>query len=388
MSHRLIVAGAIALGALMFASVAASAADYANASLKSTRVLDGMVPEDATFSLLLSPDGTRLLRIQAGEQCIYDLTADPAALVSCGALEKIGRSEELRWSPAGDKLLMPTFSDAILAMRDTDIGILDPATWTVTSLTDDAFDDILFGGPALMDVSPQWVDRDTVMFLRYDIPVEGIGSRKLPSLVQMDIGGEVTELFAPLGKDRGLVYALALSHDARHVAFVIDDPDTNPKLHGIHLFELGGKAPERIATIADVGGVVPYSLTFSADGKYLLALRQHPEQDAGTIAMVINIETGAITHITAPDRTLEGVAWSPTGSALAYVAAKPGDGPDSPGGLFIADPPDMPGRLVAPGPYEPPVCCGDNPFMWAANDTIVLGNLDDQEKPILVELIP
>ena len=76
----------------------------------------------------------------------------------------------------------------------------------------------------------------------------------------------------------GLVYGLALSHDRTRVAFINDDPDDNPKLNGIHIYEIGGKPPRRILGVADVGGLVPFHLSFSADGKYLLALREHPEQ--------------------------------------------------------------------------------------------------------------
>jgi hypothetical protein len=387
-SHKLSVTGVVAAGALLFASVAAVGADYANATVKGARVLENVVSEGAIASLLLSPDGTRLVRIETGQQCTYDLSADPAAVVSCGELARVGRGEEMLWSPDGERLLMPTFSDAILAMRDTDIIILDPSTWTTTNLTDDAFDDYLFGGPAFMDASAQWIDEDTLLFVRYDIPVDGLGSRGQPALVEMDVGGEVTEVFAPMADGRGLLYAMALSHDRQRIAFVIDDPDNNPKLHGIHLFEIGGKAPQRLVGVADVGGLAPYSLSFSADGKFLLALREHPEQNAGTIAMVVNLESGAVSHVTAPDRTVYGAAWSPTGSALAYVAAEPGDGPDDPGGLFIADPPEGPGRLVLAGPYQPPVCCGNHPFLWAANDTIVLRNLDEVDRPVLVELVP
>lgn len=387
MSHKPTVLGAIAIGALFLADVAALGADYVEATVKNVRVLDGVVTEDWFGSLVLSPDGTRVLRIETGKQCTYDLSADPASLVSCGELARFGRAEELVWSPSGERLLMPTFSDAILARRDSDIVVLDPETWTTTNLTDDGFDDYLFGGPALLDTSGQWLDEDTLLFVRYDIPVDGLGARGQPAMVEMDIGGEVTEVFAPLAAGHGLAYSLALSKDRQRAAFVVDDPDDNPKLHGIHIYDIGGKAPRRLLGMADLGSLVPYSLSFSADGKYLLSLRQHPEQNAGTIALVINLESGAVTLVSAPDRTVYGVAWSPTGSALAYVAAQPGDGPDDPGGLYISDPPDGPGRLVLAGPYEPPVCCGDQPFMWAANDTMVLRNLDEVEKPVLVELV-
>lgn len=379
------VLGAVAIGALLVADIAAVGADYENATVAMTRVLEGIVTEGAIGSLVLSPDGTHVLSTETGKLCLYDLDADPALIVSCGELAKVGRTEELLWSPGGERLLMPTFSAAILAMRDTDIAILDPATWTTTNLTDDDFDDYLFGGPAFMDVSAQWVDEDTVLFVRYDIPVDGLSARGQPALVEMDVGGEVAEVFAPLAEG-GLVYALALSHDQQRVAFVLDDPDNNPKLHGIHVYEIGGKAPRRLVGVTDLGGLVPFGLSFSADGKYLLALREHPEQNAGTIAMVVTIESGAVSHVTAPDRTVFGVAWSPTGSALAYVAAEPGDGPDDPGGLFIADPPDGPGRLVLAGPYKPPVCCGNQPFVWASNDTMVLGNMAQADRPLLLQL--
>jgi hypothetical protein len=380
------VLAATAIGALLSATIAATGADYSNASVKGTRILEGILSDAIPGALLLSPGGTLLLHYEGTKVCTYDLVWDPAELVSCHEPAKsLGRAEEFLWSPGGAKLVLPTFSGAILAMRDTDIVVLDPDTWSQENLTEDDFDDYLFGGPALWDFSPQWVDDDTLMFIRYDIPAEGLSGRGLPSLVQADIGGEVIEIFAPLAEGRALVYGLALSSDRQRVAFILDYPDS-PKFNGVHVFEIGGKAPRRIAGVDDFGGLIPFGLTFSADGRYLLALREHPEQNAGAIATVVNLETGVTSQVTAPGRTVFGAAWSPTGSALAYVAAEPGDGPDDPGGLYIADPPDGPGRLVLAGPYTPPTCCGNQPFVWSRVDTMVLGNLDDVDKPVLVEL--
>ena len=261
-----------------------------------------------------------------------------------------------------------------------------PSTWTETNLSDDGFDDRIFGGvPVQWDMVPRWLDDETLMFVRHEVPEAGMGARGLPALMRADIGGEITEVFTPLAGGTALVYGLAVSPDGKRVAYVFDFPES-PKENGVHIFEVGSKAPRRLLTVDDVGGIPPFGMSFSADGKYLLTLREHPEQNAGTIAMVVNIETGAVTHIQAPERTVYGVAWSPTGSALAYVAANPGDGPDGPGGLYIADPPDTEGRLVLAGPYEPPQCCGNQPFPWASNDTIVLGNLDEPEKPVRIEL--
>lgn len=387
MSHKPMVLGA-AIGALLVGDMAAVGADYSAATVASTRILEGIVTEGTIGSILLSPGGTRLIRTESSKLCLYDLVADPAALVSCGDLDRLGGIEDLFWSPDETKLAMPTFDDAILGRTDTDVVVLDLETWGTTNLTEDNFNDLLFGGPALMDVSVQWVDADTLMFVRYDIPAEGMGARGEPALAQVDIGGEVGEVFAPLATGRAMVYGLALSKDGQQVAYVYDDPDGNPKLYGIHGLEIGGKGPQRLVGTDAVGGIAPFGLSFSADGKYLLSLREHPEQNAGTIAMVLNLETKAVTYITAPDRTVFGVAWSPEGSALAYVAAEPTDGPDGPGGLFIAAPPDQPGRLVLAGPYEPAVCCGggNQPFMWAANDTMVLGNMAEPDRPVLVQI--
>ena len=71
----------------------------------------------------------------------------PASELSCGEIERsIGSTEDMFWSPGGTRLVMPTFTDAILAFRDTDIVVLDPETWTETNLSDDGFDDYIFGG--------------------------------------------------------------------------------------------------------------------------------------------------------------------------------------------------------------------------------------------------
>ena len=237
MSRCSLALGAIAIGAALFASGPAFAQGYANATIANVQILDGLVDKD-TFGnrFILSPDGTRLLHLVSSELCLFDVTSVPASELSCGKIERsIGSTEDMFWSPGGTRLVMPTFTNAILAFRDTDIVLLDPETWTETNLSDDGFDDYIFGGvPVQWDMVPRWLDDETLMFVRHEVPEAGMGARGLPALMRADIGGEITEVFAPLASGTALVYGLA----------------SRPTASGLPSFSTFPTAPRKTASIS------------------------------------------------------------------------------------------------------------------------------------------
>ena len=54
-----------------------------------------------------------------------------------------------------------------------------------------------------------------------------------------------------------------------------------------------------------------------------------------------------------------------------------------PGGLFLAAAPGKPARLLIGGGFFPTVCCGQQPFTWASNDTMIVAQLGDKMGTVL-----
>jgi WD40 repeat protein len=380
--HRLIAAMLALVGT-------ASAADYEHMMAMSTTRLPDMTAGPTGTAALLSPDGTRLFHIGSNSTCILDLTdAGTWERTFCENESFPSRPtgpEDMFWSPDGTRLLMPNYADAFFAFRDTDILVVDPNTFAITNLTDDHFEDGLiqpFSGTANFDVTPRWVDEDTIAFLRYVIPEGGMTERSGAVLMTVDTaGGEPVQVTKQLAPDNVIITTLAVTADGQHFAYTIDDRET-VKGAGVYIVDRIDGAPRRIAT-GDAFDQGPTGLAFSADGKYLLMI----EPDNTVLhARVVDLETGNTVPV-GEGQNVTGVAWSPTGAALAYIVWN-GHDADDPGGLFLSPAPGEPGELLVTGHFMPPACCGRQPFAWATNNTILLGRIEDMQTVLEVKLGP
>jgi hypothetical protein len=305
----------------------------------------------------------------------------PWAKIACAQStpdNRPGLAVDMLWSPAANQLLMPTYTDAFERFKDTDIRLFDPATFTVRNLTDDSFDgSLLNDGPANLDVLARWIDGDTIAFVRYAIPEGGFKQGASTSLMTIDVAGDLPEPAFEIASKGGVqIWAMAVSADGRQIAYSVADKDDADKA-GIYLLNLGEATPKRVASMLDAGEP-PSGLAFSADGKFLLLLA--PNLD-GIDAKVIDLASGAIVPVD-PLQNIVGVAWSPRGSALAHVTYDRTK-PDTPGGLFLAEAPGKPARLLIGGGFFPTVCCGQLPFIWASNDTMILAQLGDKLGTVL-----
>ena len=167
------------------------------------------------------------------------------------------------------------------------------------------------------------------------------------------------------------VWNFTVSSDASLLAYSIDNK--NAENAGIYLLEVGQTEPSRIAEMTALAGMRLSGLAFSADRKFLLLLGRL--EDGNNTAQILDLATGKVIPVDA-NQNVTGVAWSPTGSALAYVTYDRTK-PDMPGGLFLTHAPGRPARLLIGGAFYPTMCCGDRPIIWATNDTLVLSQLDD-----------
>ena len=99
------------------------------------------------------------------------------------------------------------------------------------------------------------------------------------------------------------------------------------------------------------------------------------------VGTIIDVESGAVFPI-APGQPLAGAAWAPTASAIAYLTNNR-ENDTNPGGLFIASAPGEPGRLLIGERFNPSTCCGNEPFVWASNNTMLLGRAEDASTTVL-----
>ena len=360
----------------------AAAQDYAKFRVLDAKVIEDMSTSAGQKAALLSPDGSRVLHLNGREFCLLAPSQiGPWAKIACAQStpeNRPGEAADMFWSPAGNQLLMPTYSDALQGFRDTDIRLFDPATFTVRNLTEDSFDGSFLDGkgPANLDVLAQWIDSDTIAFVRYAIPEGGFKQGTPTSLMTIDVGGGDPNLVRNCLQERLPVWAMTVSTDGKQIAYSVADQDDADNA-GIYLLNLGEATPKRVAAMSDVGEP-PAGLAFSADGKFLLLLGRTVD---GVDAKVIDLASGKIVPVD-PAQNVVGVAWSPNGSALAYITYDRTNA-DMPGGLFLADAPGKPARLLIGGAFFPTVCCGQQPLIWASNDTMIMARLGDNLGSVL-----
>ena len=359
----------------------AAAQDYAGYRVLDAKVIQNMWTSGGQKAALLSPDGSRVLHLNGQEFCLLAPSQiGPWARIACTQStpeNRPGEAADMFWSPAGSQLLMPTYFYGLQAFRDTDIRLFDPTTFSVRTLTDDNFDgSFLRGqGPANLDVLAHWIDSDTIAFVRYAIPDGGIKQGGSTSLMTIEAGGGDPHLAFEIASKPGLrVWAMTVSADGRQIAYSVADKDDADKA-GIYLLNLGEATPKRVAAMSDTGQ--PAGLAFSADGKFLLLTRPLN----GTDAKVIDLASGEIVPVDRAQNVV-GVAWSPKGSALAYITYDRTNA-DMPGGLFLAEAPGKPARLLIGGGFFPTVCCGQQPFIWSSNDTMIIAQLGKKMGTVL-----
>lgn len=387
MQMRTVAAGAV-LAALLAVnsgpSVAANEVDYATIKVIGTKVIEiASGPGDS--SAILSKDGSRVLSVGVSKLCLL-APAQIGSWAELGCIDKPREAEtrirgpwDMRWSPNGDELLMPTHTDAFERFSDTDIAVFDPETFTRTSLTDDGVGGSVMDitQAALFDVSARWIDDNTIAFIRYEIPPGGINERLDPRLMTIDAaGGAPREASGALSEKGALIYALAISPDGKQYAYPLQERD-DPDSAGIYLSKFGGE-PHRLALMSEVGKN-PTGMAFSADGTFLMVLGS--AERTSTSGVVINVETGMVFPI-APGQPLVGAAWAPTDAAIAYIT-NDRENDENPGGLFVAAAPGEPGRLLIGESFNAVTCCRNEPFVWASNNTMLLGRAEDGSISVL-----
>ncbi len=369
----------------MTATAQVTIPDYDDYSVVNVQELP-LLAAPAQSAAHLSPDGTQFVHIRGTTFCFYTLSETNEWLEdACIELEREvsgADAEEIYWSPDSQWLTLPTFREAFLFLRDTEIRIMNTETFEVVVLTDDGEDGNLldddFSG--YFDTAARWRDEDTLVFLR-SRPDDDFQNTYL---MQMGIAAaEPQELAVLPAPSRLSTFALTVSEDGSQAAYNIAPPSSNPE-NGIWTIGLSDLEPRQVIEIEEQARL-PMNLAFSANGNYLLSLNaQGSVRNSPPISNieVVDIAAGEIIPIDS-SQFVVGAGWSPRGTALAYIvrdATKPENS-----GLYISPTPGQPGQQVLQGEFYPPTCCLRVPLVWADNDMILIGR-GGEEGVLLVQV--
>ena len=374
-----------ALCAMLFGAAAApvAAGDFDTLKVAERTMFEKAMAGPADTGMLLSPDGSRALHLgHRAEACVYDLTGPAPVKANCAEFpERPISPEDTFWSPDGTRILWPIFGVGFVRFRDPDIQFFEPGDPTrLWNLTDDFFLGSAFNkGPGNFDVSARWLDSDTIIFARYAFGKDGLKSREPGVIMSVEMNALPNQLLAPVPVD-GFVVSVDGNSDGSKIAFVADGRKKGDG-SGVYVLDVATGTASMLVPISAIGEETVFSVTYSADDRYLLAIAR--DKDGYPKPSVIEVATGAVTNI-APAFQVTGVGWSPTGSALAYLTNDPAGGRETPTHLNLAEPPTAPGRLLDTGPFMTPICCGAYPVVWAANDTMILGNREEMDQPFLI----
>ena len=274
--------------------------DAAALELGEPEVLDGV------NMARLSPDGSRLLRLDRG-LCVTGLDGDDS---TCVADELHPDTHTAQWSPDGTKVV---FTDDFFRLLDEpDVWVFDVASGEVENLTDDGVADFDLGGAAdpdaRFDVRPSWSpDGSEIWFARAEKPRERV---ELMS-VGAD-GGEATRLRAI---DCTLGELSALTFTVDRAAWTCGTGDNE-----VRTGERTGDEETVVVPVSDDGQDYT-ALAFSPDGSRLLvdSIGQYGGvQPRGGLAVVVPADGGGDPRPVA-DGDVAFPTWAPDGEAIAYV---------------------------------------------------------------------
>lgn len=296
--------------------------DAAALELGEPEVLDGV------HLARLSPDGSRLLRLDRG-LCVTGLDGDDGTCVEDTGAEVSPDTRTAQWSPDGTKVVFT--DDFFRYFAEPDLWVFDVTSGEVDNLTDDGVDDFDLSDGAVpgshFDVRPSWSpDGSEIWFARTGSPREPV------TLMSIDAdGGEVTRL---RDVDCRLVELSALTFTDRRAAWTCGTDDSE-----VRTGERQGDE-ETVVVPASDDGQDHSAISFSPDGSHVLvdSLGQYATmQPRGGLAVVVPADGGADPRPVADD-DVAFPAWAPGGDAIVYI--------DRPGSLKIVPAPGEPSRTL------------------------------------------
>jgi hypothetical protein len=320
-------------------------------------------------SAYLSPDGTRFAYLEAGSICIYTPEIEQQGCVSVEDIRALD-TESVVWSPDSRYLVMT--EDFLRTFNDSDLWLIDTGSYELTNLTDDQVErysvEELSAPPGNIDLAPQWSeDSSRIYFIRY---TERNGDISAPLLYSITPDGSGLEEHTALHKSgRFNVYAF----DTTREKIVYNHYANSETEDGIWMSDRNGDNAKRLTALPTA--LVPYTLTFSPDERYILAtapqaISMQPGKENGVY--VVEADIGDIINVDEPSVTFAG--WAPMGSALIYQVLDPLNMERT--GIYLTDQPGEPGVKILEDRFYPSTSRATHPFDWGANNLIMMTGVE------------
>lgn len=170
----------------------------------------------------ISPDARTLVGLLNREQiCFYDVaTLEQISITPATDFIGIFDPLSVQWNPAGTKIAFSL--DGWRLGRDSDIFVVDVETAEITNITaeddGDTAPSLFDGGPFNIDICPQWLDDETIVFARHHYD----DNRDIdPAFYIIDLDGGEPKIWAETDSEE-IVYVLSPSRllDDGRIVFV------------------------------------------------------------------------------------------------------------------------------------------------------------------------
>ncbi len=356
--------------------------DVSGLRVAGTTVFD--MPSGAVGSSgFLAPDGQHFAYLAGKAFCLY---AD-AGKQDCIDLAPINTIDGTspRWSP--DSRYVAFTENFFQYFLEPDIWVWDTVENTLTDITDDGLEDVNFltnpdARMDTLDILPHWLPDGRIVFLRY---ARTGGETLPPDVYAIDPDGSGLEQLGTIHSvDAFAIYTFDVSADSLVYIYY---PAGDSPFAGVWISDLSGENARKLMATDRASGIVPVSVDFSADARYVLVSFQsnfQPSSDPqASLAQVLDVAGGDVRLID-PDHFVGGAGWSPQGSALVYtVSAREGD--TAANGLYLSAAPGDPGVRLLAGDYTPTSIQWRQPIGWGAENTVLVAG-SHQTQTVLAHL--
>lgn len=316
----------------------------------------------------LAPDGVHVAHLERRQLCIY-AGAQQERCIQFGDMPLID-AETIRWSP--DSRYLALTEEFFRTFNDPDIWVIDTSDGSFRDLTADTIGRIDIGADTWkqnIDVLPQWLSDNRILFLRYN---RLQGSVRSPAVFTIaPDGSDLQQLGVLQVSDPFAVYSLELQGDRLIYGYLASAATPND---GVWISDLdGGNTRQLIHTERDHQ---PVSVDLSPDGRYVLVgvpgmtFTNQPED---SLVFLVDVEQGAAQLID-PERYVMSAGWAPTGATLIYSVYDPIRTELS--GVFVGTPGGS-GRVLLSGRYLAATPNLRQGITWTANNVVLLSRSPD-----------